>query len=101
MVSTNPIVQQTGQPRIATNASKPANNEDDRVKMLLPDSKVEQGKRHSTADHMTGQGLCSEQARWTLSRELFISFLLAAYRLAGTRVEELGRDEYGSCMLRE
>jgi hypothetical protein len=27
MVSTNPIVQQTGQPRIATNASKPANNE--------------------------------------------------------------------------
>src|SRR6187455_167589 len=26
----------------------------------------------------------------------FISFLLAAHRLAGIRVEELGRDEYGS-----
>jgi len=69
--------------------------------MLLPDSKVEQGKRHSTADHMTRQGLCSEQARWTFPRSCFISFLLAGYRLAGTRVEELGLDEYGSCMLRE
>src|SRR5258706_10711148 len=46
----------------------------DRVKMLLPDSKVEQGKRHSTADHMTRQGLCSEQARWTLSKKLLHFF---------------------------
>ena len=38
--------------------------------MLLPDGKGEQGKRHSTADHMTRQGLCSEQARWTFSKKL-------------------------------
>src|SRR5262247_3940091 len=31
----------------------------------------------------------------------FTAFLLAAHPLAGTRVEGLGRDEYGSCMLRE
>src|SRR6185369_6971627 len=55
----------------------------DRVNMLLPDSKVEQGKRHSIADHMTRRGLCSEQARpdGLFPRSCFISFLLAAYRL--------------------
>jgi hypothetical protein len=71
------------------------------VKMLLPDSKVEQGKRHSTADHMTRQGCVANKPDGLCPRSCFISFLLAADRLAGTRVEELGRDEYGSCMLRE
>src|SRR5688572_21824844 len=45
-----------------------------RVQMLLLDCKVEQGKRHSTADHMTRQGLCSEQSRWTFSKELLHCF---------------------------
>src|SRR5262245_23878874 len=46
----------------------------DRAQMLLLDCKVEQGKRHSTADHMTRQGLCSEQARRTPSKKLLHFF---------------------------
>src|SRR5579871_289924 len=46
----------------------------DRVQMLLLDCKVEQGKGHSTADHMTRQGLCSEQARWAFSKKLLHFF---------------------------
>src|SRR5262245_22201931 len=46
----------------------------DRVQMLLLDCKVEQGKRRSTADHMTRQGLCSEQAGWTFSKKLLHFF---------------------------
>src|SRR6185295_3498377 len=42
----------------------------DRVQMLLLDCKVEQGKGHSTADHMTRQGLRSEQARWAFPEQL-------------------------------
>src|SRR5262249_61991925 len=46
----------------------------DSVKMLLLDSKVEQGKRHSTADQMTRQGLCSKKASWTFSKKLLHFF---------------------------
>src|SRR5215472_14045134 len=46
----------------------------DRVQTLLLDCKVEQGKRHGAADHMTREGLCSEQARWTFSKKLLHFF---------------------------